>query len=195
MATVEEKLTLLQQANSELVSAVNIQTQEVLDKMGQINTLVAAKLQEVDTRLGNALSDLTVLGDGSIGSTVINAASVFSPVGGEAYIHLRLPFKTDTDAQMFHLHVRGYLYASAEVLDTTLVGYCYRVENALLNTQATGTHTADFYTTADNTVCCSIPLPSGYYATAVVDTTRVGAGRLIKRGEIEMSITSEPRLV
>lgn len=54
MATVEEKITDLQNSNANLTSAVSSYTTEIIEKMGQIDARVAAKEQEVDTYLSNA---------------------------------------------------------------------------------------------------------------------------------------------
>lgn len=55
MDTLEDKVTRLQDVNSDLVSAVNAQTQEVIGKMGAIDARMSAKESEVDQHIAQGL--------------------------------------------------------------------------------------------------------------------------------------------
>jgi hypothetical protein len=151
-----------------------------------IRASIDAKVSAMQILVTQGLSDLQVFGDGGHGSTVVNAANFFTGESGSCYLHFKLPLKADVNNEMIHLHFRGYAYGAAEVVDTTVVGYCYVPANNVINVGVSGTHSPALYKGSDGYIYARMHFPSCYYLTVAVDTTRVGNGRLFRRGEIEV---------
>ncbi|WP_025821939.1 hypothetical protein [Shewanella marina] len=135
-----------------------------------------------------------VLGDGGRGSTVINAANFFTTEHGSCYLHFKLPLKADEDHEMIHLRVRGYAYGEAKIVDATLVGYCYKPSDNVINVETQGSHQPALYKGSDQMIYARLFFPNNYFLTVTIDTTRVGNGRLFKRGDIEIIKSSSSTL-
>ena len=152
----------------------------------EIRESIDAKVAEMLSLVSAASSDLEVFGDGNQGSTVVNAASALFSEGGNCYLHFKLPLKADENHEMFHLHIRGYAYGEAKVIDATLVGYCYKPSANVINVGVEGSHQPALYKGSDNAIYGRLYFPNCYYLTVAVDTLRVGNGRLLRRGDIEI---------
>ena len=197
MTTTPEYIADLTKAHSDahqdllnLSKAHSDAKQDLLKFSNTLNSRVAAKEQAVD----KAISDLTVLGDGGMGSTVINAASFFTGEKGSCYLHFKLPLKADINYDMIHLHIRGYAYGEAKIIDATLVGYCYKPRDNVINVETQGTHQPTLYKGSDKTIYARLYFPNCYFLTVTVDTTKVGNGKLFRRGDIEIIKSSQSTL-
>ncbi|TMO67473.1 hypothetical protein [Pseudoalteromonas aurantia] len=183
----------LEQDIAKLIEASNDLTTIVDNKIQDIDSKVQAKRNEVDnlisttnTKVDNKLSSLSIIGDGGHGTRAINVAHLFTPEQGATFVHIKLPLKADTNHEMFHLKVSGYAYGEAKLVDATLVGYCYKPRDNVININTAGSHSPHLYKGADGYIYGRLTFTSQYYLTLSIDTMRVGNGRLFKHGDIEL---------
>ncbi|HHB77735.1 MAG TPA: hypothetical protein ENK85_00715 [Saprospiraceae bacterium] len=127
-------------------------------------------------------------------------ASFFTNKTDNNYIHLKLPYKVDTDARMYRIHVTGYRYRSGKVIDLTWVGYCYAPSTALIETGTVNAGSPEFtmtqYVGSDNHVYLRFRGTTGsnYYESFRVDSMHVGNGTVLKEGDIQIISSSSPNL-
>ena len=170
------------EAISELTKSVQQHTDTTQNFLNEADERITAKEQDVE----KAISNMSLLGNGSARTTVINAANHVSYELGSTFIHLKLPFKTTLDTSMFHLHIRGYAYAEGNIVDATIVRYCNKSTSSILNGQTKGSHTPTIYKGTDDYVYVRLTIADQNHLTFTVDTTRIGVGKLIGRGDIEV---------
>ncbi|MCF6435205.1 hypothetical protein [Pseudoalteromonas sp. MMG022] len=183
----------LEQDIAKLIEASNDLTTVVDNKIVDIDAKVASKSAEVDSLITNTnnkvdskLDQLAVIGNGGYGSRAINVANFFTNDSGVTNLHFKLPFNAATDHAMFHLHIKGYAYGEGKVVDATMVGYCYKAVEDVINIDAVGTHAPHVYKGSDGHIYGRLSFSNQYYLTVSVDTMRVGNGRLYKHGDIEI---------
>ncbi|CAM3965945.1 hypothetical protein [Pseudoalteromonas byunsanensis] len=183
----------LEQDIAKLIEASNDLTTVVDNKIVDIDAKVASKSAEVDSliastnnKVDSKLNQLSVIGDGGYGSRAINVANFFTNDTGATHLHFKLPFKADADHAMFHLHIKGYAYGEGKAVDATMVGYCYKAVENVINVDVVGTHAPHVYKGADGYIYGRLSFSNQYYLTISVDTMRVGNGRLYKHGDIEI---------
>ncbi|NOU49527.1 hypothetical protein HG263_03055 [Pseudoalteromonas sp. JBTF-M23] len=183
----------LEQDIATLVGKAEELTTVVENKIQDIDARVASKSVEVDSlitstnsKVDDKLNQLSIIGNGGYGSRAINVANFFTNDSGVTNLHFKLPFKADTDHAMFHLHITGYAYGEGKIVDATLVGYCYKVVENVINVDTVGTHTPHVYKGSDGHIYGRLSFTNQYYLTLSVDTMRVGNGRLYKHGDIEI---------
>ncbi|MBD1582494.1 hypothetical protein [Pseudoalteromonas sp. S16_S37] len=183
----------LEQDIAKLIEASNDLTTIVDNKITDIDAKVASKSSEIDSlitstndKVDSKLNQLSIIGDGNFGTRAINVARYFTGSGGKANLHFKLPLKADTDHDMFHLKIYGYAYGEAKIVESTLVGYCYKPSNNVINIEVNGTHSPHLYKGSDGYIYARLSFETFYYLTVSVDTMRVGNGRLLKHGDIEI---------
>ncbi|WP_299005036.1 hypothetical protein [uncultured Shewanella sp.] len=110
------------------------------------------------------------------------------------YLHFKTPLNINTHAEMFWFNIKGYSYGSACIIDETIVGYCYKPNNKLINQSAFGSLNPSSYADVNGNVILRILLPSSYYTTCRVDTMRVGNGRLFNEGDLEAKFSLEEKI-
>ncbi len=127
-------------------------------------------------------------------------ASFFTNTTDNNYIHIKLPYKVDTDAKMYRIHVTGYRYRSGKVIDLTWVGYCYYPSNALIETATVNAGSPEFtmtqYVGSDNHIYLRFRGTTGsnYYESFRVDSMHVGNGTVLKEGDVEIISSSSANL-
>ncbi|MFC0119033.1 hypothetical protein ACFFK7_14070 [Pseudoalteromonas xiamenensis] len=172
----------LEQDIANLIDASNNLTTIVDNKIQSIDARVIKQAQEVE----EAMKRLQTIGTGGVGTRAIGVCNYFTAQHGSAFIHLKLPLKLSLHNEMFRLDVTGYAYGEAKPVDSVFVGYCYKNGNGLVNTNCSGSHSPHIYRGSDDHVYCRLTFPTQYFLTLSVDTIRVGNGRLLKHGEIEL---------
>ena len=127
-------------------------------------------------------------------------ASFFTTDTNTDYIHIKLPYKVDTDTRMYHIHATGYRYRSGKVIDLTWVGYCYSVSTALIETGTINAGSPEFtmtqYVGSDNHIYLRFRGTTGsnYYQSFRIDSMQVGNGSILKEGDIEIISSSSEKL-
>ncbi|WP_046005602.1 hypothetical protein [Pseudoalteromonas rubra] len=183
---LEHDIASLVEASEALASTVDNQIESinntVSSKMTEVNSFVAQQKARVDS----SLDDLTVIGDGGLGTLSMGIAHFFTSGSGPTKVHLRLPLNVKTHDEMFHLKVRGYAYHEGKVVDATFVGYSYARIGELIKKQAIGSHLPTLYVGSDDHVYCRLSFTHKHFLTFSVDAMRVGNGRLLKAGDIEV---------
>ncbi|QTL34090.1 hypothetical protein [Pseudoalteromonas viridis] len=165
-----------------LVEASEALTSTVDNKIQSIDSTVSSKMAEVNS----ALDDLRTIGGGGVGTRAIGVANIYTQAGGKNNVHLKLPLKLTEHNEMFHITVTGYGYGEGKLVSATFTGYCFKDSDILTNMECTGTHNPMIYRGRDNHVYCRLSFETTYFLTLSVDTMRVGNGRLIKHGDIEV---------
>ncbi len=143
---------------------------------------------------GNKIPSTTNIANSKIGNCVVShgIAAYFSNANDNNYIHIKLPYKTNTDNRMYHIKATGYRYGSSEVIDITWVGYCYAAGGNLLSTSNTNNGGANFnitqYVGSDNHVYLRFrgTVGSNYYQSFRIDSMNVGNGTVLKEGDVQI---------
>ncbi|WP_298770401.1 hypothetical protein [uncultured Shewanella sp.] len=188
------------------------QTADLIESVTELTATVANKMGVIDNRMTQAeetfdewRSQRDLHGDeaehGTVRMGILQGfadRTMDSPYGtgafsgvpdlgtlGNVYLHFKTPLNINTHAEMFWFNIKGYSYGSASVIDETIVGYCYKVQNKLINQSNFGNLSPASYADVNGNVVLRILLPSVYYTTCRVDTMRVGNGRLFKTGDLE----------
>lgn len=170
-----------------------ISLQDIRNNMGIPNNLV----QSVNGQTGNVVLDME--GPTDTGSTREGIAKYFtSNNSGTDIFHIKLPLKVNTNSEMYHIKASGYAYGAADIIDVTWVGYCYSpaanitsTKTGILNSTAI---TAGQYVGTDSHVYLWMKLPNTYFSTFKLDSIRVGNGRLIKSGDVQIIVSSQAQL-
>ncbi len=127
-------------------------------------------------------------------------ASFFTNTTDNNYIHIKLPYKVDTDASMYRIHVTGYRYRSGKVIDLTWVGYCYSPSNALIETGTVNAGSPEFtmtqYVGSDKHIYLRFRGTTGsnYYQSFRVDSMHVGNGSILKEGDVQIISSASANL-
>ncbi|MBV6203229.1 hypothetical protein KUU18_29435 [Pseudomonas aeruginosa] len=100
------------------------------------------------------------------------------------YVHFKVPLNVNVNSEMFWFSIKGYSYGSSQIVDETMVGYCYKPTLSLQNVATFGSMSPAVYKDANGNVVLRILLPSAYYTTLRIDTMRVGNGRLFNVGDL-----------
>lgn len=164
----------------------------------------AAEIHAPVTSINGQTGAITLdINDGTAKGSVRNGIlKFFTPLNGTTHIfHLKLPYKADTDNKMFHLHATGYAYGSADIIDVTWVGYCYKNgsgTNRLRSTKTgilnSSTITAGQYIGSDEHIYLWFKPTSTYYTTFRLDSMRVGNGTLIEEGDVTLTMSATATL-
>lgn len=168
---------------------------------------LAADIARVEARLNQgivgaqSLDGDDVTGTGDRGSRAFGLADIFSDTPaseGAHFVHIKTPLRPDTNTEMFHFTMSGYLYEPGEVVQATVAGYCYQPVEAIINATFSGTHEPvdgsgnpipAIYESSDGYVTLRLKVPTAYWLTMVVDCMKVGNGRLFIRGDLSIQIS------
>ena len=119
-------------------------------------------------------------------------ATFFTTSSDNNYIHIKLPYKVDTHAEMYRIRATGYRYRSGKVIDITWVGYCYSPAGALIEQSNINSGSPDFsitqYVGSDNHIYLRFRGTTGtnYYQSFRIDSMNVGNGSVLKEGDIQI---------
>jgi len=102
------------------------------------------------------------------------------------YVHFKTPLNVNRDSHMFWFHMTGYSFGSSKIIDETLVGYCYAVQQALISSNGFGNLSPTVYVDPNGNVVLRLLFPSIYYTTIHIDTMQVGDGPLFQHGDLEV---------
>ena len=103
-------------------------------------------------------------------NTYLCSAHYMTASGSLRYFNMKTNISCDTADIMFRLHITGYNYGTAHIIDFMGVGYAYSANNSIINTnyKNSGTSTAEslvFYRSSDGFVCVKYYMgASSYYA-------------------------------
>ncbi|ESP95483.1 MULTISPECIES: hypothetical protein [Pseudoalteromonas] len=195
--SLEQDIANVVSAAEQLTGIVDTKIEDinstVNNKVTEMNTRVAQKESELDStvahhvgRIDAALDNLGIIGNGGVGTRAIGVANYFTPGNGPATIHFKLPLNVKQHNEMFHIRVIGHAYHQAEAVDATFVGYSFPDVQGVYLPQATGTHLPTIYVGTDDHIYCRLTFTKCHFLTLSVDTMRVGNGRLLKHGDIEI---------
>lgn len=171
----------------------------IIDADGEIgvNTTTPRGQMDIDGVLVEGKSKSMFGNAPNAGSCTIShgIASYFSSASDNNYIHIKLPYTTTVNNNMYHIKATGYRYggaANSRLIDITWVGYCYAAGSSLLNTQVINNGGSDFsvtqYVGSDNSIYLRFRAGSGnnYYQSFRIDSMRVGNGTVLKEGDVEI---------
>ncbi|KZN65732.1 hypothetical protein N473_11950 [Pseudoalteromonas luteoviolacea CPMOR-1] len=174
--------TKIEDINNTVNGKVAQMESRVTQKESELDETISGQISKVDA----ALDNLAIIGNGERGTRAIGVANYFTSGNGPAKIHFRLPLNVLQHNEMFHIKVIGHAYHQAEAVDATFVGYSFPNVEGVYLPQATGTHLPTIYVGSDNHIYCRLSFEKCHFLTLSVDTMRVGNGRLIKHGDIEI---------
>ena len=133
-----------------------------------------------------------------IGTRALAIASYFTSDNLSRFIHIKTALRPDSHSEMFHLNITGYCYGESKAVDMTFVGYCYSADATLLSVGVIGSHVLDTlpaaYITSDGFIAVRIYFPTTYFLSLVVDSMRVGNGRLLSSADIQIINAAEEAL-
>lgn len=190
-----------------LVEAANALTGSVNGKVGEIDQRMSAAESEFETwrslkdvegdplALGTIRRNITqghIYNTGVGGGGPLSAGDIPTTDLGTndlVYVHLKTPLNVNINSEMFWFNIKGYSYGSAQIVDETIVGYCYSPTLVITNKSAFGNMTPDVYKDTAGNVVLRLLLPSSYYTTLRVDTMRVGNGRLFNLGDLVVKLS------
>jgi len=192
-------------------------TKEQMIRMNVLNGDVVFNEGNVGVKTATPRSDLDINGiliegkatpsagsniAGKKGSCVVShgIASFFTTTQDNNYMHIKLPYKVDVDNSMYHIKATGYRYRSSEVIDITWVGYCYSGSGSLIQESNINTGGSNFnitqYIGSDNHIYLRFRGTSGsnYYQSFRIDSMKVGNGKVLKEGDIQIISSASANL-
>ncbi|KNC65019.1 hypothetical protein AC626_25785, partial [Pseudoalteromonas rubra] len=69
--------------------------------------------------------------------------------------------------------------------------YCYATDKNVRNIECIGSHAPTLYRGSDGYAYCRLSFENIYHLTLTVDTMRVGNGRLLKKGDVEVIVSAQ----
>ncbi len=136
----------------------------------------------------------------SVGSIEFGVEKFFTTENSTTKIfHIKLPYNIVSKNGMYHIKAEGYAYQEGgEIIDIVWVGYCYIVNNVLLNKRAhvnrSTAITAGQYVGSDDFIYLWFKVPNTYYCTFRLDSMRVGNGIHIKPGDLDIVMSDQAEL-
>lgn len=131
-------------------------------------------------------------GDGDRGTTTFITGHFTAANNTSDIFHLKMPFKTTIDYDMYHIKVIGYAYGAAaggRVIDITYVGYSYPPSSGIIVNPETFVNgsvniTAGQYIGSDGYIYLWFKTPRVYYNSFGVSSMYVGNGKILHKGDI-----------
>lgn len=168
-------------------------------KISEQETVTTPTWPNLKSQVQQQLSQLQIIGDGSVGTRTINAAAgVFTTdanVYQKMYYHIKLPLRAGIDTGMFRIELKGYHFGEPKMIQDGFAGYVHWNNPNAFAIDVDGTSNPAIYTGTDNHVYCRIEtVSSAYYMTLSVDSMYVGNGRVINPGEITITESTEATL-
>lgn len=115
--------------------------------------------------------------------------------GNNTYLHIKTSLSPAANDSVFSFSVSGYAYAEAKIVDCKFVGYCNKTSGSILSTEVIGTHLPpslpSLYLSSDGFVTMRLFFLDIYYLTLVLDSMKVGNGRLFDSSDIEIIKSTE----
>lgn len=117
--------------------------------------------------------------------------SFYTEIDGAGFIHVKTTLRPDTHNEMFHITLNGYVLGQSEIINNVFAGYCYHGGgNVVTFTSEVGAQLPDslpgIYVSSDGFLTFRIQMTSLYGTTMVVDSMRVGNGRLFTGADIQI---------
>ena len=186
-ASTSQRGIVQQASSSEVNSATN--NNKYVTPLGVKNSIENfAPVTSVNGKTGEVV--LNIDESTSRGTVNQGIAKFYSTNNSQNYIHIRLPYKINSDSKMYYVKASGYEYYGHDIIDVIWVGYCYAGNGEIRNDKTvvnnSNTITAGQYAGSDNHVYLWFKPSRTYYATFKLDFMRVGNGTFLNDGDIQI---------